>query len=894
MLSAARRAASSQVHSPAVLLDRHNLLASILLPHRVQQPPPRPFSTATPSHNAIRTGPSKAKLAERATKLARKRSLRETKQMREEAKAEAAKLDEQRRHAERMQKQAVASEISETLPPFSEDQLEAMYQGLISAPPEAFAMPALESSTAPALPDPTAEAHDRQDRLALLSQRLDELGLDEEVPASDVTEGESLTQRLRRRSGEVLVEEAAAEEPTTALAEGRSPAEMLLDRVVALDKESALDIPQASSAPEVASLPRGLLARGEWTDLILACAHEGSTEAVLRGLQAMERTVPLTDGKVLEDTLALYSSEGRPQDALVLADFARKNSLPLSVNAHHHLLTSLLPSHPELAVRQLYSMEAAGYTPLLATYTAVIQRLLSPASPPALVRQGWDLYAHTRLVSHPVPSVELYSTMIQATSHGAHPSPERAIDLFTELTDDNRLPPSELAYNGVIRACAREGSQEYYFEALRFMRRMLDENVAPSRHTFHALLEGAKRHGDLARARWMLVKMVGVGGALAPDQNSLALVFQTYAAYKPESRERRARRTKAESTTAAATPRGEGAADDQPSTRPSAVLTPAQDPTTIPPSSSTAGPLAILELLGESSLFYPGPLPKTSAEIIEEAKNLMLQVVGPSVLDSSSPTQASSQPFESRTFPSVRPSTFLLNAYLSILNSHAPFSASVDFFNTAYAALSLPKNRYTFELLMRRSELAKDREEGVRVAKAVFEEWVRWTEERCPAVVEAEERELEESERRRVQEQQSEWEKERRNGRNVSKMWGGLIRVLARAFLEPEALALLRRFVATYPPSNVARYAPSSSTAVAPAPSHPTLRTVRLSSPLYPETSPSAASSLPPYLLFEDLKLVHLRFANMEDKVGLATVKGVSKAYEAALGEFRRRMRRQA
>ncbi|GAA5967274.1 hypothetical protein JCM21900_002994 [Sporobolomyces salmonicolor] len=893
MLSAARRAASSQVHSPAVLLYRHNLLASIVLPHRIQQAPPRSFSTGTPSQDAIRTGPSKAKLAERATKLARKRSLREKRQMREATKAEAVKVEEQRRLAERKEKQAVASEISETLPPFSEEQLETMYQGLISAPPEEFAMPALASSKVPALPDPTAEAHDRQDRLALLSQRLDELGLDEEVPTSDVTEGGSLTERLRRRTGEGLGERVTAEQPTTAMAEGKSAAESLLDRILALDKESALDIPRASSAPEAASLPRGLLARGEWTDLILACAREGSAEAVLRGLQAMERTVPLTDGKVLEDTLALYAGEGRPQDALVLANFARKNSLPLSVNAHHHLLTSLLPSHPELAVRQLYLMEAAGYTPLLATYTAVIQRLFSPASPPALVRQGWDLYAHTRLVSHPVPSVELYSTMIQATSHGAHPAPERAIDLFTELTDDNRLPPSELAYNGVIRACAREGSQEYYFEALRFMRRMLDENVAPSRHTFHALLEGAKRHGDLARARWMLVKMVGVGGDLAPDQNSLALVFQTYAAYRPESRERRARRTKAEATPAAPS-RSEGAADGQPSKRPSAVLTPAQDPTTpVAAPSSLAGPLAIIELLGESSLFYPGPLPQTSAEIVEEAKNLMLQVVEPSALGSSSTGAASSQPFESRTFPSVRPSTFLLNAYLSILNSHAPFSSSVAFFNTAYETLSLPKNRYTFELLMRRSELAKNREEGVTVAKAVFEEWIRWTEERCPAVVEAEGRELDESDRRKVEEQQSEWERERRNGRNVSKMWGGLIRVFARAFLEPEALALLRRFVATYPPSNVARYSPSSSTALSPAPSHPVFRTVRLSSPLYPETSPSATSSLPPYLLFEDLKLLHLRFANMEDKVGLATVKGVSKAYEGALGEFRRRARKE-
>jgi predicted alpha/beta-hydrolase family hydrolase len=42
---------------------------------------------------------------------------------------------------------------------------------------------------------------------------------------------------------------------------------------------------------------------------------------------------------------------------------------------------------------------------------------------------GWDLYGHTRLVAYPVPDVSLYSTMIQACAHGAHPShvPQRFV-----------------------------------------------------------------------------------------------------------------------------------------------------------------------------------------------------------------------------------------------------------------------------------------------------------------------------------------------------------------------------------------------------------------------------------------------------------------------------------
>lgn len=505
---------------------------------------------------------------------------------------------------------------------------------------------------------------------------------------------------------------------------------------------------------------------------------------------------------MLEDVLCIYASEGRPQDAVKLTDFARQSklstlpfdcafqadvrrmvdSLPLSVTAHHHLLTSLLPSHPELAVRHLYSMEALGYTPLPATYNAIVSRLLAPSSPAPLVRKGWDLFAHSRLVSHPIPSVDLYSTMIQACSRGSHPSPERAIDLFTELTDDNGLPPNELAYNGVIRSCAREGSQEYYFEALRYMRRMLDENVEPSKYTFHALLEGARRHGDLARSRWMLVKMVGVGGKVKPDENTLGHVFQTYASYRPEGGRRKDK--------VQVTREVDG------TNRPSSILKPEQDPANASLASSSAsstrtssteedeaGPLALVELLGEASLFYPGPLPQTSAQVLEEARNLMVQIVSPTSLGlpESDPSTA---PVASM-FPDVEPSTFLLNAYLAILNSHATLADSLAFFGNAYNVSQVDKNRYTFELAMKRCELGKVNAEVVERGKKVFEEWTKWSSEICPEVDELRTRrengeKIEPLEVERVAKAAKDWEKERRNGKSIAKMWGGLVRILAK------------------------------------------------------------------------------------------------------------------
>ncbi|GAA6022192.1 hypothetical protein JCM11491_002427 [Sporobolomyces phaffii] len=833
---------------------------------------------------------AKDKAAQRYAKILKKRDIKDLRQERLDAKEDRALAEHHRRLQEAKDKQIASLELTENLAPFTDAQLESMYRGLIAAQPAELSFNAIEQSKAPALPDPTAATYERQDRLVALSERLDDLASAKDGEEVRKSSSESLTERLRRKRAGETTEVVHQEEQTALnLDTVSTPAVALLQRVEELSKDVPLvPQPSTSTAGLAASLPKGLLARSEWIDLVLACAQEGDTAAVIRGLQAMEATVPLTDGKVLEDVLALYAIEGRPQDAVKLTDFARKNSLPLSVTAHHHLLTSLLPSHPELAVRHLYSMEALGYTPLAATYTSIVSRLLSPQSPPTLVRKGWDLYAHSRLVSHPVPSVELYATMIQACSRGTHPSPERAIDLFTELTDDNRLPPSELAFNGVIRSCAREGTQEYYYEALRYTRRMLDDNVEPSKYTFHALLEGAKRHGDLARARWMLVKMVGASGKVKPDENTLGLVFQTYASYRPEG-------GKGNETTARVVKNAVEVTD-----RPSPILKPEQDPANAPivsrssasssAPSDDAGPLALIELLGEASLFYPGPLPKTSAQVLEEAENLMVQIVGREALGLA-PLESSPDPAPSM-FPGVQPSTFLLNAYLSILNSHSTLAASLDFFDTAYRATEVEKNRYSYEVMMKRCELGKASPEVVERAKKVFEEWIKWSDAACPEVTELKARKsegepIEAMEVERVGKLAKEWDKQRRNGRNVAKMWGGLVRILAKAYQEDEALKVLRQFVQLYPAADVANFRPSL-TPIAQPDKAITRVPLQLSSSLYPETAPSLASSLPPHLVFNDLKVLHLRCANIENLAGLAYVKGVSKAYEAGLAHFKR------
>lgn len=425
---------------------------------------------------------------------------------------------------------------------------------------------------------------------------------------------------------------------------------------------------------------------------------------------------------------------------------------------HHYLLSSLIISHPSIAISYLHSLEKAGLTPLLETYTVLIKHLLRPKSTPQLIARGWDLYAHTRLVAYPVPDVGLFSTMIQACSRGSQSSPERANDLFVEMTVDNGLPPSEEAYNGLIRSYACEGSIENYFEALRYMRQMLDNNVEPSKHTFHALLEGARRHGDLARARWMLVKMVEVGGKSEPDSNSIGRVLQTYASYKVPVK-------------------GGGGAKKSKSSIPLSSQVSSSSSTSTSPRKKNSAPEpksftsthAILKVMGESSLDYPGPLPQTSEELLLEARILMLQCVSPHVLDSNIPLQSAFNERKNITnslFPNVVPSTFLLNSYFELLAMHAPFPVTVDFFNHAFVAAGIEKNRFSFERMITQCEMSKNKEHGMKVALETFGEWKEWCSGTSKlAVGEGA------GEKRKVKEGE---------GKNISKMWASMIRNLAR------------------------------------------------------------------------------------------------------------------
>ena len=156
-----------------------------------------------------------------------------------------------------------------------------------------------------------------------------------------------------------------------------------------------------------------------------------------------------------------------------------------------------------------------------------------------------------RHVAHPIPDAYLYTvTMFAAcASRVIAPQPARTLDLFTKMTVDKRIALTTAAYTAAIYACSCLCEKLYVGEAFRLAREMLDGHrdayeqpaLVPDRRAFCALLEGAKRVGDLAKVRWILAEIVAesmraargdVQRMVVVDEGVMTHVFHAYATYR--------------------------------------------------------------------------------------------------------------------------------------------------------------------------------------------------------------------------------------------------------------------------------------------------------------------------------------------------------------------------
>ena len=392
----------------------------------------------------------------------------------------------------------------------------------------------------------------------------------------------------------------------------------------------------------------------------------------------------------------------------------------IHIKAH---IRALQPrTFPTDALTLLHDYESRGLPAPQQSYTRLIIALLSLRSSMAEA-QAWDLFSHMRYVAHPNPDAVLYTVMISVcASRVIAPQPARALDLFTEMTVDQRIAPTAAAYTATIYACARSGERLYVGEAFRLAKEMLDGNrdahgnpaFTPDRKTFCALLEGAKRTGDLAKVRWILAEIVALGlrvargdvrNLVAVDEEIMMHVFHAYATYRtPFVR------------ASAPLVEHDGAA-------PSDAETPASADSNVTATrpvneGEATGGQERLELPAESRTdHFTAILPQSHAEVLYETCALFARIVRTASPDEDPMLHA---------FSLVKLTPRVLNAFLSVHYAHALFGESVQLYRTIFAEHGVEKNAWTPVEALERASRAKRGPERVDSLKFAREVWADW------------------------------------------------------------------------------------------------------------------------------------------------------------------------
>ena len=340
-----------------------------------------------------------------------------------------------------------------------------------------------------------------------------------------------------------------------------------------------------------------------------------------------------------------------------------------------------------------------------------------------------------RYVAHPNPDGLLYTLMIRACaspiSKAQSSEPEKALDLWTEMTVDHNIKPTLGSYNAVILACAKSGEKTYINEAFRLTKQMLDSHrdargfsaFRPDRKTFSALLEGTKRIGDLARARWILAEIVRGGQATGLHPNTVDVdidaeimthLFHTYAAYTPPF---------IRAATKIVPENESGSLSVSPNANASEGSTVHNSEPTVEHHSSIS-----VTVEEEDPSFARIP-PQSHAEVIREVKALFIRILRDQErVPAPSPSYSSSSAIPDRKFSQVELSPRLIGAYLSVFYKHASLEIAQKLFNTIFLELNVIRiPRLLVEALERCSNSRKgpEREIALRFSDEV---WGQWTE----------------------------------------------------------------------------------------------------------------------------------------------------------------------
>ncbi|KAI1787345.1 hypothetical protein LXA43DRAFT_714629 [Ganoderma leucocontextum] len=600
----------------------------------------------------------------------------------------------------------------------------------------------------------------------------------------------------------------------------------------------------------------------EWVSLIRVCAEEQDRPAAEAAIDLMKRSGSFVPEVALETVASLYADVGdvTNTERFLRAFVGPSPSGPLrDIHIKAHIRALEPRTFPTHALSLLHDYETRALPAPQRSYTRLITNLLSLRSSVAEA-QAWDLFSHMRYVAHPNPDPYLYTIMISAcASRVITPQPARALDLFTEMTVDKRIPPTAQAYTAAIYACARSGEKLYVGEAFRLAKEMLDGNrdaygnpaFTPDRRTFCALLEGAKRIGDLAKVRWILAEIVALGlrvtrgdvrDLVVVNEEIMTHVFHAYAAYRtpfirasaPLVEQNGDAPSDAETPVSAEAQGAESAA-----TKPEDVgqTTAEQEQTGLP--------------IAPEAHHFTAILPQSHAEVLYEARALFARTV-----HTASPRE---DPML-QAFDRVELTPRLLNAFLSVHYAHALFGESTQLYRTLFAEHGVGKNAWTHVEALERAARAKrgaERQDSLKFAREVWAEWQPMEE--------------------------AWWRREGRNearvdARLVERAYVAMIHVLSRMGHAREAVRLVRTFVDRYPPNMIrtpnAKHALRSTRTVLVAPRP----IVRMMSP-----TDVPDDTVPPLLTFPELEVLHHKLVAIGDRENIGYIKYVCMSYQGAL-----------
>lgn len=559
-------------------------------------------------------------------------------------------------------------------------------------------------------------------------------------------------------------------------------------------------------------------------------------------------------------------------------------SSDLLMEAHlHHSPPLIYP-----AIDLLSSLAATG-TPLPQSSYNVLLTHLTSSSPTSQTRAlAWDLWANMRLTAHPTPVKEVYNTMIRACADTRDPQPERARDLWIELTSapGAGAVAERAEYDAIIRALS--STKRTYLEAFDLLRQMLakhseatfvpfDESpqaverwsrYVPTLETFTALLEGTKRAGDLPRARWVLNEVVRLqaSGLVAVNEELLSGVFMTYASWVPLVRR-----------SAVKPGRNDGGKGKGKEEEIEEAMTPAETDDIAPAASrdglAKAGETTHDIDAAQQRSAHPDPL--TSADALREADALFEQILA----DTSSTGQGIENEEATGPFSDVRLTTRLVNSYLSVHLAHAAtIPAAREAWDKTWAlcATASVPNGWSHLQVFERCAAGEMREDRHAATVWAQETWARYTSFASEHTAGA----LDFSSLGPLPLVSHE-QKQRQYAlglgyRQLERAFRSYIRLLALSPSTPadESLAQMARFHTLFPPSNVlSTYSPTPETSFK----------IRLTDP-----TALSESDIPPVLLWPDVDVLHQRLVREGRKKDIGWLTWVCKSYEVALRKRRR------